>query len=103
MTLFQGFQGVNNVVQIFPSEKGVFMRESNNNLYRVSTYFWAKVTSQIPHGIFLPSLFICILYFGTGLTLDPWWKPLVALGGAILLFNAFVAFGFVIGIAVPDK
>lgn len=45
ITLVQGFTGVNNVVQVFPVERPVFMRESNNNLYRVSTYFWAKVIS----------------------------------------------------------
>ena len=45
IALVIGFVGVNNVVQVFPVERPVFLRESNNNLYRVSTYFWSKVVS----------------------------------------------------------
>lgn len=42
------FNGVNNAGLVFPSERPVFLREVNNNMYRVSAYFWAKVTSELP-------------------------------------------------------
>ena len=103
ITLVQGFTGVNNVVQVFPVERPVFMRESNNNLYRVSTYFWSKVVSQIPAALIIPTVFVCIVYFAVGLSLSSWEKPLISILGAVLEYNAFVGFGYIIGTGVGDK
>jgi len=103
IALVMGFLGVNNVVQVFPVERPVFLRESNNNLYRVSTYFWSKVVSQLPAAFIIPTMFVCIVYFSVGLTLSKWYKPLVSILGAILEYNAFVGFGYIIGTAVGDK
>lgn len=103
IALVQGFTGVNNVVQVFPVERPVFMRESNNNLYRVSTYFWAKVVSQIPIAMVIPTTFVLIVYFAVGLRTDSWEKPLISLLGAILEYNAFVGFGYIIGTGIGDK
>lgn len=101
--LVMGFGGVNNVVQVFPVERPVFLRESNNNLYRVSTYFWSKVVSQLPTSILVPTMFVSIVYFSVGLTLSHWSKPLISILGAILEYNAFVGFGYIIGTGVGDK
>ena len=79
------------------------MRESNNNLYRVSTYFWSKVVSQIPSAIIIPTVFVVIVYFAVGLNLSSWEKPLISMLGAILEYNAFVGFGYIIGTGVGDK
>jgi hypothetical protein len=51
-----GFGGMNNVVQVFPNERPVFLREVNNNMYRVSSYFWAKVLSELPLSIIFPCI-----------------------------------------------
>lgn len=79
------------------------MRESNNNLYRVSTYFWSKVVSQIPAALIIPTVFVCIVYFAVGLSLSSWEKPLISILGAVLEYNAFVGFGYIIGTGVGDK
>jgi ABC-2 type transporter len=46
-----GFTGVNNVALVFPVERPVFLREVNNNMYRVSAYFFSKVLTEIPASI----------------------------------------------------
>lgn len=48
-------------------------------------------------------MFVSIIYFSVGLTLDPWYKPLISIVGGILEYNAFVGFGYIIGTAVSDK
>lgn len=48
-------------------------------------------------------MFVCIIYFSVGLTLSSWSKPIIACLGAILEYNAFVGFGYIIGCAVGDK
>ena len=88
---------------VFPMERPVFIRESNNNLYRVSTYFWAKVVAQIPLALILPTIYVFIVYFTVGLTLSSWKKPFISILGAILEYKTFASFGYVIGTAVTDR
>jgi hypothetical protein len=56
MTLNLGFSGMNNVGLIFAAERPVFLREINNNMYRVSSYFWAKILSELPASIIFPTI-----------------------------------------------
>ena len=51
---------------IVPDERPVFMREVNNNMYTVSAYFIAKVTSELPVGIITPVLFGSLVYYAIG-------------------------------------
>lgn len=62
-----GFQGLNNVAMIFPAERPVFMREVNNGMYRVSSYFWSKVLSELPISVMTPMLSVLLLNYGLGL------------------------------------
>jgi len=44
----------------------VFLREANNNMYKVSAYFWAKIFSELPSSILTPVVFGSIVYFAIG-------------------------------------
>ena len=72
-------------------------------MYRISTYFWAKVVSQLPIACLIPSVFVLIVYFSVGLNLNSWDKPIISILGAVLEYNCFVSFGYVIGTGVADK
>lgn len=56
VTLNAGFSALSNVSQVFPSERPVFLREVNGGMYRVSAYFWAKILSEFPAAILIPTL-----------------------------------------------
>jgi ABC-type multidrug transport system permease subunit len=98
-----GFGGVNNVVQIFPAERGVFIRESNNNMYRYSSYFWGRVLTEIPAGIIIPTVFTAIIYWSIGFNMNYAYKPILFWIILILEYNAFSGFGFILGTGIPNK
>ena len=60
------FNAIQNVILIFPDERPVFLREVNNNMYKTSPYFWAKVISELPFSIMTPVIFVCIVYYAIG-------------------------------------
>lgn len=49
------------------SELQVFKLEYVNNLYRVDTYFLAKIIAELPIFTIMPIIFTCILYPMVGL------------------------------------
>ena len=57
---------IQNIILIFPDERPVFLREVNNNMYDVSSYFLGKVVSELPSAIISPCLFGAIVYYAIG-------------------------------------
>jgi ABC-type multidrug transport system ATPase subunit len=49
-----------------PMERAVFMREQDNRVYRVATYYVAKVASEVPFGVVLALVFSIIVYWMIG-------------------------------------
>jgi hypothetical protein len=49
---------------------GVFTRERSAGLYRLSAYFLAVMTTEIPIAIILPTIYVCINYWMVNLTPD---------------------------------
>lgn len=97
------FNGIQNVILIFPDERPVFLREVNNNMYHVGPYFWAKVFSELPHGFLTPVVFGCIVYFAIGYNTVFWWKFPLFLVITILIYNAATGYALVISSLVSDK
>lgn len=54
----------------FQTERPVFLREQANKMYGVLPYYLAKVLSDIPGFLIVPTAFIAITYFSVGLTSD---------------------------------
>lgn len=96
------FNAIQNVILIFPDERPVFLREVNNNMYRVSPYFWAKIFSELPFSIVTPSLFGVIVYYAIGFTPDFWIfaRFLLIL---ILIYNASSGYSLIISASFSDK
>ncbi|XP_067141644.1 protein white-like [Centruroides vittatus] len=64
------FPSMYGVLQTFPQELPVFLRENQNGIYRVDAYYLSKIISLIPGFIFEPVLFTVISYWMIGLNSD---------------------------------
>jgi ABC-type multidrug transport system permease subunit len=102
MTMNISFNAIQNVILIFPDERPVFLREVNNNMYKCSPYFWAKVISEMPFSIMMPSIFGCIVYFSVGLNPDAG-RFFLFLLILILIYNASSGYSLVISCTFSDK
>jgi hypothetical protein len=102
ITMNISFNAIQNVILIFPDERPVFLREVNNNMYRCSPYFWAKIISELPFSIITPSLFGCIVYYSVGLAPDfiNFLRFLVIL---VLAYNASSGYSLIISASFSDK
>ena len=96
------FNAIQNVILIFPDERPVFLREVNNNMYRCSPYFWAKVISEMPFSIITPSVFGCITYYSVGLIPD-FSHFVTFLLTLILAYNASSGYSLIISASFSDK
>ncbi|KPM06128.1 ABC transporter sub-family G-like protein 10 [Sarcoptes scabiei] len=57
------FMNVFSCINTFSSELPLFFREYSNGMYRTDTYFLAKSLAELPFQLFMPTLFIAILYY----------------------------------------
>jgi len=102
MTMNVSFNAIQNVILIFPDERPVFLREVNNNMYKVGPYFWAKIFSELPFSILTPSIFGVIVYFTVQLNpqVDKFFLFLLTL---ILIYNASSGYSLIISASFSDK
>jgi len=102
MTMNVSFNAIQNVILIFPDERPVFLREVNNNMYKVGPYFWAKIFSELPFSILTPSIFGVIVYFTVQLNpqVDKFFMFLLTL---ILIYNASSGYSLIISASFSDK
>jgi len=96
------FNAIQNVILIFPDERPVFLREVNNNMYRTSPYFWAKVISELPFSIMTPVVFGCIVYYAIGFNPD-FATFIVFLVILVLIYNASSGYSLIISASFSDK
>ena len=101
VTMLQSFTWVLPIVTVFPQDRMIFMRERSAGSYRVTSYFFSKVLSELPVQLGIPFLFGVIVYWTTGLQRDLGHFLMFEL---ILLSMVFAAqsMGLAIGAAVPD-
>jgi ABC-type multidrug transport system permease subunit len=74
MTMTIAFNAIQNIILIFPDERPVFLREVNNNMYSVSSYFFGKIIAELPGSILTPVIYGSIVYFAIGLNTVYAWK-----------------------------
>ncbi|KAL2900912.1 ABC transporter G family member 22 [Bienertia sinuspersici] len=70
IAVFWGFFPVFTAIFAFPQEKAMLMKERAADMYRLSAYFLARTTSDLPLDLVLPVLFLLVVYFMAGLRLD---------------------------------
>eukprot|EP01097_Dermamoeba_algensis_P005210 TRINITY_DN330_c0_g1_i1.p1 TRINITY_DN330_c0_g1~~TRINITY_DN330_c0_g1_i1.p1 ORF type:complete len:637 (+),score=136.07 TRINITY_DN330_c0_g1_i1:247-1911(+) len=80
----QGIFGMIIMVNLFPSERAIVLRERASGLYRSSAYFVAKSLSEIPMQLIPPFLLGTIVYWLTNLERD---------AGKYIIFIIFTELG----------
>ena len=96
------FNAIQNVILIFPDERPVFLREVNNNMYKTSPYFWAKIISELPFSILTPTIFGVIVYYAIGYNPDAA-RFMYFLLILILVYNASSGYSLIISASFSDK
>ncbi|XP_043701443.1 ABC transporter G family member 22-like [Telopea speciosissima] len=70
ISVFWGFFPVFTAIFTFPQERAMINKERAVDMYKLSAYFLARTTSDLPLDLFLPVLFLLVVYFMAGLTLS---------------------------------
>ncbi|KAI3897407.1 hypothetical protein MKW92_040205 [Papaver armeniacum] len=101
MAVFWGFFPVFTAIFTFPQERAMLNKERAVDMYRLSAYFIARTTSDLPLDLFLPVLFLLIVYFMTGLRLSvgPFFLTMLTL---FLSIVAAQGLGLAIGATLMD-
>ncbi|KAG6690539.1 hypothetical protein I3842_10G020600 [Carya illinoinensis] len=68
--IFWGFFPVFTAIFTFPQEGAMLSKERTADMYRLSAYFVARTTSDLPLDLVLPVLFLLVVYFMAGLRLS---------------------------------
>ncbi|XP_048753747.2 protein white-like isoform X2 [Ostrea edulis] len=95
------FTNIFSVLNVFPLEVPIFLREYGTGLYGVGVYYLSKTFVEIPFLIAMPVIFMSILYWMSGLNHDGS-VFLIATGIAILVSNTAASFGYVVSTAAPS-
>ncbi|XP_042377391.1 ABC transporter G family member 22-like isoform X1 [Zingiber officinale] len=70
ISVFWSFFPVFTAIFTFPQEREMLNKERAVDMYKLSAYFLARTTSDLPLDLFLPVIFILIVYFMAGLRLS---------------------------------
>ncbi|CAM9147551.1 unnamed protein product [Ectocarpus fasciculatus] len=91
----QGILGTIGVLQVFPNEMPVFLREHDSGAYRVSSYFFGRTLAEIPIQVVFPAVFSVIIYLLCGFPLEakPFFLFIVYI---VLTSNSAISLGYVV-------
>ncbi|CAM9650413.1 unnamed protein product [Scytosiphon promiscuus] len=91
----QGIIGTIGVLQVFPNEMPVFLREHDSGAYRVSSYFFGRTLAEIPIQVFFPALFSIIVYLLCGFALEA--RPIsLFILYVVFTANAAISLGYIV-------
>ncbi|XP_061339254.1 ABC transporter G family member 21-like isoform X2 [Gastrolobium bilobum] len=94
-SIFWGFFPLFNAIFAFPLDRPMLMKERSSGMYHLSSYYIARMVGDLPMELALPTIFVTITYWMSGL------KPSLVtfvLTLLIMLFNVLVSQG--IGLAL---
>ncbi|KAK9064643.1 hypothetical protein SSX86_016025 [Deinandra increscens subsp. villosa] len=89
-SIFWGFYPLSNAIFTFPQERPMLTREHSSGMYRLSSYYFARMAGDLPMELVLPTIFVTVTYWMGGL------KPsfvAYTLTVVIVLFNVLVSQG----------
>ncbi|CAI9787000.1 unnamed protein product [Fraxinus pennsylvanica] len=70
ISIFWGVLPSFNASFAFPQERAIFVKERASGMYTLSSYFMARIMGDLPMEMILPTLFLAIVYWMTGLKPD---------------------------------
>ncbi|RVW45583.1 ABC transporter G family member 21 [Vitis vinifera] len=89
-SIFWGFFPLFNAIFTFPQERPMLIRERSSGMYRLSSYYFARMAGDLPMELVLPTIFVTIAYWMGGL------KPSLltfVLTLLVILYNVLVSQG----------
>ncbi|KAL3535996.1 hypothetical protein ACH5RR_004457 [Cinchona calisaya] len=101
IAVFWGFFPVYTAIFTFPQERAMLIKERAADMYRLSAYFLARTTSDLPLDLLLPVLFLLVVYFMAGLRLNAG-SFFLTLVTVLLCIVAAQGFGLAIGASLVD-
>ncbi|KAG8648769.1 ABC transporter G family member 22 isoform X2 [Manihot esculenta] len=101
IAVFWGFFPVFTAIFTFPQERAMLNKERAADMYRLSAYFVARTTSDLPLDLILPVLFLVVVYFMAGLRMSagPFFLTLLTV---FLCIVAAQGLGLAIGATLMD-
>ncbi|EAR86542.1 ABC-2 family transporter protein (macronuclear) [Tetrahymena thermophila SB210] len=93
---------LNPSILTFPSQRNVFLREENQKLYTVFTYFLGRIIVDIIPAIIFPIISSLILYWMVGFNDEEALRVLTFIFVMVLMSLAGLAFGYLGGSAFSD-
>ncbi|KAJ6827137.1 ABC transporter G family member 22 [Iris pallida] len=101
ISVFWGFFPVFTAIFTFPQERAMLNKERAADMYRLSAYFMARTTTDLPLDLVLPVFFMLVVYFMTGLrlTADSFFLSMLTVFLSII---AAQGLGLVIGATLMD-
>ncbi|WCJ34140.1 ABC-2 type transporter family protein [Euphorbia peplus] len=99
--VFWGFFPVFTAIFTFPQERAMINKERAADMYRLSAYFLARTTSDLPLDLLMPVLFLIVVYFMAGLKMSiaPFFLSLLTV---FLCIVAAQGLGLAIGATLMD-
>ncbi|GAV82979.1 ABC_tran domain-containing protein/ABC2_membrane domain-containing protein [Cephalotus follicularis] len=101
-TGFWGILPLFQAISTFPQERRMLGKERSSGMYRLSSYFMARITSDLPMELILPTIFFTVTYWMAGLkpTARNFFFTLL-----VLLLNVLVSqgLGLALGALVMDQ
>ncbi|KAI3431896.1 uncharacterized protein J3R85_007765 [Psidium guajava] len=67
ISIFWGVFPSFNSVFAFPQERAIFMKERSSGMYSLSSYFMARIVGDMPMELILPTIFLSVTYWMSGL------------------------------------
>ncbi|RVW65089.1 ABC transporter G family member 21 [Vitis vinifera] len=100
-SIFWGFFPLFNAIFTFPQERPMLIRERSSGMYRLSSYYFARMAGDLPMELVLPTIFVTIAYWMGGL------KPSLltfVLTLLVILYNVLVSqgLGLALGAIIMD-
>lgn len=101
-SIFWGFLPLTNGIMAFPQERPMLIKERSSGMYRLSSYYFARMVGDLPMELVLPTIFITMTYWMGGL------KPSLVtflLTLMVVLLNVLVAqgLGLALGAIIMDS
>ncbi|KAM7498738.1 hypothetical protein LguiA_023152 [Lonicera macranthoides] len=99
---FWGFFPLFQAIFTFPQERSMLEKERSSGMYRLSSYFMARTTGDLPMELVLPTVFVTITYWMAGLkpTAGNFFLTLVVLLLSVLVSQGL---GLALGALVMDQ
>ncbi|CAN1153048.1 ABC transporter G family member 21 [Linum perenne] len=66
-SIFWGFFPLFNAIFTFPQEQPMLIKERSSGMYRLSSYYFARIAGDLPMELVLPTVFVTVAYWMGGL------------------------------------